>query len=66
MCIAVPGRVLSVKGNSAEVDFKGIRERLRSEFVSVKRGDYVLVFGGNILEVIDKERAEEVLKLIKV
>ena len=65
MCIALPGRVLGVNGREIELDFSGVRKKARSDFVAVKKGDYVLVFGGNVIEVIDKERAEETLKILR-
>ena len=62
MCLAIPGRVVKVMGEKAEVDFFGVRRKVNIGFVTVKKDDYVLVFGGNVLEVIDKESAEEILK----
>ena len=44
MCLAVPGRVVAVSGDVADVDFWGVRRQVRLELVDepVGPGDYVL------------------------
>ena len=44
MCLGVPGRVISVDGNSAQVDFWGVVKRVRLDVIDepVAPGDYVL------------------------
>ena len=44
MCLGVPGRVLSVKGDVASVDFFGVRKDVRLDIVGerVAPGDYIL------------------------
>jgi|YelNatPaOPRAMG01_1025707.scaffolds.fasta_scaffold282359_2 hydrogenase maturation factor len=50
MCFAIKGRVISVKGKKAIVDFEGIRKNVNAEFVKIKKGDEVLVFNNIIIE----------------
>ena len=44
MCLGVPGRVLSVEGLFATVDFFGVRRQVRLDVVDepVSVGDYIL------------------------
>jgi len=50
MCLALKGRVLEVKGKEALVDFDGVKRKVNSEFLKVKRGEKVLVFNNFIIE----------------
>ncbi len=62
MCIAIPGKVLSASGGSATVDFQGRQLEVGTEIVQARPGDYVLVYSGQVMEVIPEERALEILK----
>ncbi|HID17831.1 TPA: HypC/HybG/HupF family hydrogenase formation chaperone [Candidatus Bathyarchaeota archaeon] len=64
MCLAIPGRILSISGELAKVDFGGrtVRE-VDVSLVEAKVGDYVLVHAGYAIQVLDEEAAEETLKL---
>jgi hydrogenase expression/formation protein HypC len=44
MCLGVPGRVISVAGDVADVDFWGVRRQVRLDLVNepVGPGDYIL------------------------
>ena len=44
MCLGVPGRVIRVNGDVADVDFWGVRREVRLELVNepVGPGDYIL------------------------
>ena len=44
MCLGVPGRVISVNGEVADVDFWGVRRQVRLDLVNepVGPGDYIL------------------------
>lgn len=63
MCLAVPGKVLSIEGSDPAflggcVDFCGIRKTVSFAFIpAVKVGDYVLVHVGFALTQIDREEA---------
>ena len=63
MCIAVPGKVVSLEGNYAQVDFKGNLLRVNISIVEPNVGDYVLVHAGCAIEVMNKDRAEEIICL---
>ena len=66
MCLAIPSEVVEIREKMATVDVSGIRREisllLLPEEASV--GDYVLVHAGFAIHKIDRESAEEALKLI--
>lgn len=64
VCLAVPAKVIRVKGDHAEVEIGGIRREasialLQDEGVSV--GDYVLIHTGYAISKVNKEEAEAIL-----
>lgn len=59
MCIALPGRVISVKDTIARVDFNGNVVEARADLVKVSVGDRVLVHAGLIIQVLPVNEAEE-------
>ncbi|MCX6814528.1 MAG: HypC/HybG/HupF family hydrogenase formation chaperone [Candidatus Aenigmarchaeota archaeon] len=66
MCIAIPGKVLEIKGKKIIVDFSGKSSPAESHFVKVRKGDWVLVFGNYIVEKTTEKRAKEIQKTLKV
>ncbi len=65
MCLAIPGRILSITGSEARVDFMGTQRSVRLDLVDAKVGDYVIVHVGTAIEVLDEESAKETLKLFE-
>jgi hydrogenase expression/formation protein HypC len=65
MCLGVPGKVLSVEGDVATVDFFGVRKQIRLEIVDepVSPGDYVLNHVGYAIRRIPASEAEATLAL---
>jgi hydrogenase expression/formation protein HypC len=65
MCLGVPGRVIEIDGLAANVDFWGVKRRVRLETVDepVQVGDYVLVHVGFAIRRIPQEQIEETLDL---
>jgi hydrogenase expression/formation protein HypC len=62
MCLAIPGKVLSVKGKQARVDFNGIQKDVFLGAVKPKVDDYVLVGSGIVVQIIDKKDAINIVK----
>lgn len=65
MCVAIPKKVLALhktaSGTSADVDNGGELERVDTSLIeSVSVGDFVLVFRGNALRVVDAEEAAKI------
>ena len=64
MCIAVPGRVLSLSDGRAKVDFSGNILEVDVRLVEAKLGDYVLVHAGCAIEVMKPSQAEDLAALL--
>ncbi len=64
MCLAVPGRISSVDGEYATVDYGGVTKRVNISFLEdVKPGEYVLVHVGYAIQKMDEEEASKTLQL---
>jgi len=63
MCIAIPGRIISVEGQHAKVDFSGNLVNVNVGLIDPKVGQYVLVHAGCAIEVMEKDKADELLSL---
>ena len=70
MCLAVPGRILSVEGDDpvlrcGRVDFSGIVKRINLAYVpEAKIGDYILVHVGFAISTVDEEEARQVFEYL--
>ena len=66
MCLAIPARVMSVKGDKAQVDFgEGVLREVNISLVDPEVGDYVLVHAGYAIQKMDEKDALETLALWK-
>jgi hydrogenase expression/formation protein HypC len=71
MCLAVPGKVLSIEGDDptllhGPVDFAGVRRDVCFAFTpEVKPGEYVLVHVGFALSVVDEAEAQRTYEDLK-
>ncbi len=65
MCLAIPGRVISLEGDRAKVDFGGVRREINISLVDASIGDYVIVHAGFAIELLDQGEAEKTLELIR-
>jgi hydrogenase expression/formation protein HypC len=72
MCLAVPGKVLSLENSSegspkmARVDFSGVVKNICIEWLpDVEVGEYVIVHVGFALNKIDEKEALETLDLLR-
>ncbi len=66
MCLGIPGKVLSIKDEMAEVDFGGVKRTVSLLLCpEVKVGDYVLVHVGFAITKLEEEEAKETLKLLE-
>ncbi len=62
--MAIPAKVVEVKGETASVDFgAGTIRDVNVSLVDAKVGEYVIVHAGYAIEVLDREAAEETLAL---
>jgi hydrogenase expression/formation protein HypC len=70
MCLAIPGKVLSLDRDTSpimgEVSFGGIRKKVCLEWVpEVRVGDYVIVHVGFAISTVDEEEALETLRMFE-
>ena len=64
MCLAIPAKVIEIRGDVARVDFgAGTIRDVNIALVEPKIGDYVIVHAGYAIEVLDRKAAEETLAL---
>ncbi len=71
MCLAVPGKLMSIEGDdpafrTGKVNFGGIVKDVNLSYVSeAVAGDYVLVHVGFALTVVDEEEATKVFTYLR-
>jgi hydrogenase expression/formation protein HypC len=71
MCLAVPGKLISVDDNIAlmrtgKVNFGGILKEVNLAYVpEAKLGDYVLVHVGFALSIVDETEANRVFEYLR-
>ncbi|KAA0003062.1 MAG: HypC/HybG/HupF family hydrogenase formation chaperone [Thermoplasmata archaeon] len=66
MCLAIPGKIVSIHGNIAKVDYgDGTIRKADISLVNVSVGEYIIVHAGFAIQVLDKKEAEETLMLFK-
>lgn len=71
MCLAVPGKIVSIEGSdpllrSGKVDFAGIIKQINMAYVPDARvGDYVLVHVGFAINTIDESEARQVFDYLR-
>jgi hydrogenase expression/formation protein HypC len=71
MCLAVPGKIVSIEGTdqmlrSGKVNFGGILKNINLAYVpEAKIGDYVLVHVGFAISIIDEAEAMQVFEYLR-
>lgn len=65
MCLAVPMKIVSIDGASAEVESGGTKRKVRLETFAkpLSVGDYVIVHAGFVLNKVEESEALETIKL---
>lgn len=64
MCLAIPAKVVTRKGDRAQVDFgEGVLREVNVTLVEAKVGDYVLVHAGYAIQILDEKEALETISL---
>ena len=71
MCLAIPGKVISIRGDDpltrlGRIDFSGVVKEASLAYVpEVKVGDYVIVHVGFALSRLDEDEAHKVFEYLK-
>jgi len=64
MCLTIPAKVISLEKGKATVDFAGRKQKVDTQLVKIKAGDYVIVSNGFAIKKVNKKEAEEILKIL--
>lgn len=63
MCLAIPGKILEINGNSALVDFDGIKQNVIIALIqNPEIGKYVIIHAGYAIEMINEQEAMEAIE----
>ncbi|MDD5687806.1 MAG: HypC/HybG/HupF family hydrogenase formation chaperone [Elusimicrobia bacterium] len=66
MCLAIPGKVISIDGKIANVDFSGLTRKVGLDLLpNVKCGDYIIVHAGFAIQIIGAKDAKERIEIFK-
>lgn len=71
MCLAVPGKVISIEGSDplaliGRVDFGGVVREVNLSYVpEVKLGEYVVVHVGFALSIMNEQEAAEAFEYLR-
>lgn len=65
MCLAIPAKVIEAKGNSATIDVLGEKSQAINSIINAKKGEFVLVQQGMIVERISEKDALETLEALR-
>ncbi|MBO7352215.1 MAG: HypC/HybG/HupF family hydrogenase formation chaperone [Candidatus Methanomethylophilaceae archaeon] len=63
MCLAIPGKITAIRGETADVDFGGVTKQTNVSMVDANVGDWVVIHAGFAIEVMDEEDAQETIRL---
>lgn len=67
MCIAVPGQIIAINKENAQVFIMGIEEEINIIFLEdAKIGEWVLIHTGYAISKIEEKRAREVQEFLKM
>lgn len=62
MCLGIPGQVTAVDGTRARVLIRGREALADASMVPVQCGQFVLVYAGLIVQILDPDDARERLR----
>jgi len=66
MCLSLPAKVIEINGDMASVSVGGAMFNAGLQLLDdVKPGDYVLLHAGFAIQKINKDEAEEILRLLE-
>ena len=66
MCLAVPMKILEVKGDTARASLSGLEQEIDVRFLDDPRpGDYAIVHAGFAIDKLDPEEAKKTLDLFR-
>jgi len=65
MCLAIPAKIVSKKGDTVMVDVSGVQREANIMLCpEAKIGDYIIMHAGFAIHILDKKDAEETLQML--
>jgi hydrogenase expression/formation protein HypC len=65
MCLAIPGRIISIQNEYAQIDYSGVTKSASLRLCkNAKVGDYVLVHAGFVIQILEEDDGRELDALI--
>ena len=66
MCLAIPGKIVEIKGTDAIIDYGGIRKKASILVMpDAAVGDMVIVHAGFVISKIDEKEAQKTLSVFR-
>ncbi len=63
MCLAIPGKILKIDGNSALIDFDGLTQNVIIALIqNPEVGKFVIVHAGYAIEMVNERDAFEAIE----
>ncbi|UAL07562.1 MAG: HypC/HybG/HupF family hydrogenase formation chaperone [Candidatus Methanogranum gryphiswaldense] len=63
MCLAIPGKIIKIEGDLADIDFGGVIRQANVAMVEAKVGQWAVIHAGFAIEIMDEEEAQDTIKL---
>lgn len=66
MCLAIPAKVVELRenGQKAIIEQPGVKREVFNNLINAKKGEFVLVQQGFIVERIEEEEAKETWRIL--
>jgi hydrogenase expression/formation protein HypC len=64
MCLAIPMKLVKIKGNKGIVELSGVKKEVSLNLLSkVETGDYLIIHAGFAIEKLNEEEAKKTLSV---
>ncbi|MBE6519237.1 MAG: HypC/HybG/HupF family hydrogenase formation chaperone [Thermoplasmata archaeon] len=63
MCLAIPGKIVKIDGEMADVDFGGVTRKANVAMVEAEVGMWAVIHAGFAIQIMDEEDAQETIRL---
>ena len=63
MCLAIPGKIVKICDETADVDFGGVIKQANVAMVDAEVGQWAVVHAGYAIEIMDEEEARDTIAL---
>lgn len=65
MCLAIPGKVVGIKGEDVIVEYPGEKRAVKNIGLKIRKGDYVIVQAKMVVQKVPEKEALESLEAWK-